>query len=85
MPAYTKENFNFTNFALSLNECSAELKAKLPITDARLRPDQRAMECGEWANADLLKESLEKRQRENRKSLVAKHAEKNDTNSLWWV
>jgi oxysterol-binding protein 1 len=69
-PTASKENFKFTNFAMMLNQSSDELAASLPLTDSRLRPDQKAMERGLWDEADRLKESLELRQRAHRKHLV---------------
>uniref|UniRef100_A0A9L0SEF8 Oxysterol-binding protein n=1 Tax=Equus caballus TaxID=9796 RepID=A0A9L0SEF8_HORSE len=41
MPPDHERNFGFTQFALELNELTAELKRSLPSTDTRLRPDQR--------------------------------------------
>ena len=38
--------YNFTSFAMSLNEMEPGMEASLPPTDARLRPDIRAMENG---------------------------------------
>lgn len=37
--------FNMNNLAMQLNHITDELKAKLPPTDARLRPDQRHFEA----------------------------------------
>ncbi|CAJ1974770.1 unnamed protein product [Sphenostylis stenocarpa] len=59
--------YNFTQFAITLNEITPGLKEKLPPTDSRLRPDQRCLENGqhEMANAEKLR--LEQRQRQARK------------------
>lgn len=38
--------FNFSHFALQLNYLTPELAQRLPPTDSRFRPDQRAMENG---------------------------------------
>ena len=73
MPANPHENFNYTKFALTLNQCSESLKQMLPLTDSRLRPDQTAMEKSQWALADKEKERLEVRQRTARKQIVAEH------------
>lgn len=43
MPPDHERNFGFTQFALELNELTAELKRTLPSTDTRLRPDQRSV------------------------------------------
>ncbi|XP_036197670.1 oxysterol-binding protein-related protein 7 isoform X3 [Myotis myotis] len=51
MPPDHERNFGFTQFALELNELTAELKRSLPSTDTRLRPDQRRQTDGsgkEW-------------------------------------
>lgn len=39
--------YNFTNFAMSLNELQPGMEAILAPTDCRLRPDIRAMENGD--------------------------------------
>lgn len=46
MPPNYERNFGFTQFALELNELTAELKRSLPSTDTRLRPDQRSVPGG---------------------------------------
>eukprot|EP00834_Sanchytrium_tribonematis_P004509 NODE_226_length_12301_cov_1.446648.p2 type:complete len:777 gc:universal NODE_226_length_12301_cov_1.446648:4155-6485(+) len=53
-------NFNFSEFAISLNEISDELKVHLPPTDTRFRPDIRAMEEGDYTEADSQLKSIEK-------------------------
>ncbi|BFZ53889.1 hypothetical protein PYCC9005_000920 [Savitreella phatthalungensis] len=55
--------FNLTTFAMSLNALDPELKPYLPQTDTRLRPDQRAMENGEYDFAAKEKNRLEEKQR----------------------
>ena len=42
--------YNFTSFAMVLNEVDKEMESMLPKTDCRLRPDIRAMENGEIGN-----------------------------------
>lgn len=39
--------YNFTTFAMALNELDKEMESVIPKTDCRLRPDIRAMENGE--------------------------------------
>jgi hypothetical protein len=73
LPSNSADNFNFTSFAIGLNEISSELKTILPPSDCRLRPDQRAMEMSAWEEATEGKENLEKRQREQRKILVQEY------------
>ncbi|KAI1318060.1 hypothetical protein EDD11_007294 [Mortierella claussenii] len=61
--------FNFTPFAMTLNDCPEELKKHLCPTDSRLRPDQRAMENAEFELANTEKQRLEEKQRAKRKLL----------------
>ena len=42
--------YNFTSFAMVLNEVDKEMESVIPKTDCRLRPDIRAMENGEIGN-----------------------------------
>ncbi|KAL3641778.1 Oxysterol-binding protein-related protein 1C [Castilleja foliolosa] len=59
--------YNFSRFAITLNELIPGLKEKLPPTDSRLRPDQRCLENGEYEMANAEKLRLEQRQRQARK------------------
>ncbi|MCO5608419.1 hypothetical protein L7F22_062629 [Adiantum nelumboides] len=59
--------YNFTSFAITLNEITPGLREKLPPTDSRLRPDQRHLENGEYELANLEKLRLEQNQRQARK------------------
>ncbi|OIW04481.1 hypothetical protein TanjilG_01654 [Lupinus angustifolius] len=59
--------YNFTRFAITLNELTPGLKEKLPPTDSRLRPDQRHLENGEFDMANSEKLRLEQQQRQARK------------------
>ncbi|KAF9083229.1 hypothetical protein BGX23_011680 [Mortierella sp. AD031] len=65
----TPTPFNLTPFAMTLNDCPEELKKHLCPTDSRLRPDQRAMENGEFDIANTEKQRLEEKQRAKRKLL----------------
>ncbi|GAB7358792.1 hypothetical protein MBLNU230_g4017t1 [Neophaeotheca triangularis] len=67
--ANAAKNWGFTAFAAALNEVSAIEEGKLPPTDSRLRPDQKAFENGEIDKAEGLKARLEERQRARRKVL----------------
>lgn len=51
--------FNLTDFAVTLNELPDQLRSRLPTTDSRLRPDQRAMEQAQYELADVEKIRLE--------------------------
>ena len=59
--------FNLTSFAVSLNGLDDCLKPWLPRTDTRLRPDQRAMENGDYDTACEEKNRVEQKQREARR------------------
>lgn len=84
MPAEAEKYYGFTYFAMSLNEITKDIEGKLPHTDTRLRPDQRAFEEGDVDRAEELKQKLEGLQRERRKSGKAGeprwfHKEKGET------
>jgi hypothetical protein len=67
-PIERKEfQYNFTKFALSLNHLPDSLRAKLPRSDCRLRPDIRAYENGEMELAANEKFRLEEKQRAARR------------------
>ncbi|KAH7419902.1 Oxysterol-binding protein-domain-containing protein [Cadophora sp. MPI-SDFR-AT-0126] len=63
------QKYGFTTFAAGLNEVTELEKGKLPITDSRLRPDQRAAESGDLDTAEHLKAKLEEKQRTRRKEM----------------
>lgn len=63
------KRYGFTAFAASLNEVTPVEAGRLPCTDSRLRPDQRAMEEGDLDRAEDLKTRLEEAQRARRKAL----------------
>ncbi|XP_056679785.1 oxysterol-binding protein-related protein 1 isoform X3 [Monodelphis domestica] len=46
-PPNSAQMYNFTSFAMVLNEVDKEMESVIPKTDCRLRPDIRAMENGE--------------------------------------
>jgi oxysterol-binding protein 1 len=58
--------FNLTAFAITLNALNPTLNKYLPPTDTRLRPDQRAMEEGQYDFAAEEKNRLEEKQRARR-------------------
>ncbi|KAJ8412287.1 hypothetical protein AAFF_G00145540 [Aldrovandia affinis] len=66
-PAHSAEMYNFTSFAVSLNELEGGMEGFLAPTDCRLRPDIRAMEKGDIDMASMEKERLEDKQRAARK------------------
>lgn len=59
--------FNLTPFVVTLNAISPSLQPYVAPTDTRLRPDQRAMEDGEYDFAATEKNRLEEKQRAKRR------------------
>ena len=68
-PEGSEKYYNFTHFAMSLNQASPDLLAAICPTDSRIRSDQRAMEEGRFEDANRLKLLLEQKQRDTRKLL----------------
>ncbi|XP_029426565.1 oxysterol-binding protein-related protein 1 isoform X2 [Nannospalax galili] len=67
-PPNSAQMYNFTSFAMVLNEVDKEMENLIPKTDCRLRPDIRAMENGEIDQASEEKKRLEEKQRAARKN-----------------
>uniref|UniRef100_A0A669B8N4 Oxysterol-binding protein n=1 Tax=Oreochromis niloticus TaxID=8128 RepID=A0A669B8N4_ORENI len=74
-PAHSSVMYNFTNFAMCLNELEPGMEAVLPHTDCRFRPDIRAMENGNMDEASKEKERLEEKQRAARKERAKRDEE----------
>ncbi|KKZ65877.1 hypothetical protein EMCG_08382 [[Emmonsia] crescens] len=74
-PRPTGIPFNLTPFVLTLNAIPDNLKPHLPPTDTRLRPDQRAMEDGEYDFAATEKHRVEEKQRAKRREREARGEE----------
>ncbi|KAK6619440.1 hypothetical protein RUM43_012197 [Polyplax serrata] len=74
-PANCSEYYQFTNFAMMLNEVDDELRKELCPTDSRLRPDIRKLEAGDIDGAAAEKTRLEEKQRDARKSRKGKKSE----------
>lgn len=66
-PKDAPKYYGFTKFAIQLNEVTEDLEGKLPPTDSRLRPDQKAFEEGKVDEAEEGKKKLEEKQRAKRK------------------
>ncbi|ODQ54926.1 hypothetical protein SAICODRAFT_69573 [Saitoella complicata NRRL Y-17804] len=66
-----EKHCGFTQFAAQLNEVTEIERGCLPITDTRLRPDQRMCEMGELDAAEPIKLALEENQRSRRKEMEA--------------
>ncbi|KAL1842764.1 hypothetical protein VTJ49DRAFT_4249 [Mycothermus thermophilus] len=67
--------FNLTPFVLTFNHIDDKLRPWLAPTDSRFRPDQRAMEEGEYDFAATEKNRLEEAQRARRREREAKGEE----------
>ncbi|KAI9721710.1 MAG: hypothetical protein M1812_002045 [Candelaria pacifica] len=67
--------FNLTPFVVTLNALPEKLRPYLPPTDTRLRPDQRAMEDGEYDFAATEKNRVEEKQRAKRREREAEGEE----------
>ena len=67
--------FNLTPFVVTLNALPDKLRPVLAPTDTRLRPDQRAMEDGEYDFAATEKNRVEEKQRAKRREREAKGEE----------
>lgn len=74
------QRYGLTTFAATLNEITEIEKGKLPPTDCRLRPDQRAAENGDLDTAETWKAKLEENQRVRRKELE----ERNENHKPRW-
>uniref|UniRef100_A0A1B6J4L6 Oxysterol-binding protein n=2 Tax=Homalodisca liturata TaxID=320908 RepID=A0A1B6J4L6_9HEMI len=67
-PENSSEFYQFTFFAMSLNEIEPGMERRLCPTDCRLRPDIRKLEQGDLDGAASEKTRLEEKQREARKA-----------------
>ncbi|KAH8728121.1 Oxysterol-binding protein-domain-containing protein [Phaeosphaeriaceae sp. PMI808] len=63
--------FNLTPFVVTLNDIPDKLRPTVAPTDTRLRPDQRAMEDGEYDLAATEKNRVEEKQRATRREREA--------------
>lgn len=69
-PEGASQSYNMTKWAISLNpEVTEEERKLLPPTDSRLRPDQRALERGQYDFGSRLKQALEDGQRKRRRDM----------------
>lgn len=62
----------FTRFLINVNHLTHPMLAKLPPTDTRLRPDQRAHEFGDLELASKEKTRLEENQRARKRAMEQK-------------
>ncbi|KAL7302309.1 hypothetical protein TKK_0004972 [Trichogramma kaykai] len=75
-PSNCSDYYQFTTFAMSLNEMEQNMRESMCPTDSRLRPDVRKLENGDHDGAAAEKTRLEEKQRDCRKS---KKHKKNST------
>jgi hypothetical protein len=59
--------YKLTEFAAKLNKLDPKYESVLPVTDSRLRPDRRALDSGDMANAGIAKSRLEDKQRSDKR------------------
>ncbi|BES91879.1 Oxysterol-Hypothetical protein protein [Nesidiocoris tenuis] len=71
-PANAADYYQFTLFAMSLNEMEPGMEKKLCPTDCRLRPDIKKLENGDLDGAAAEKNRLEEQQRDARKARKGK-------------
>ncbi|OSS51066.1 hypothetical protein B5807_04687 [Epicoccum nigrum] len=62
-----EKHYGFTSFAAALNQVTPIEENHIPVTDSRLRPDQKAWEEGDLDKAEGLKAKLEEGQRARRR------------------
>eukprot|EP00090_Calanus_glacialis_P045445 TRINITY_DN8436_c0_g1_i1.p1 TRINITY_DN8436_c0_g1~~TRINITY_DN8436_c0_g1_i1.p1 ORF type:complete len:909 (+),score=338.09 TRINITY_DN8436_c0_g1_i1:70-2796(+) len=67
LPEEAELYYGFSRFAVELNEVTSVERSNIPPTDARLRPDQRALEEGRVAEAENIKLGVEQAQRDRRR------------------
>lgn len=74
---FTFQYYQFTYFAMSLNEMEDGMKVPTTLcpTDSRLRPDIRKLETGDIDGAAAEKTRLEEKQRETKKHRKGKKSE----------
>jgi len=79
LPLQAQDYYGFTYFTMTLNEITEDLRLvgddgkttigyKIPVTDSRRRPDQRALEEGKVDEADKIKLRVEEKQRARRRA-----------------
>nr|CAH7763076.1 unnamed protein product [Callosobruchus chinensis] len=71
-PPQSCDYYQFTEFAMSLNELELDMQKTLCPTDSRLRPDIRKLEQGDIDGAAIEKTRLEEKQRSANKSMKSK-------------
>jgi len=67
LPEEAELYYGFSRFAVELNEVTSVERSQIPPTDARLRPDQKALEEGRVGEAENIKLGVEQAQRDRRR------------------
>merc|ERR550519_755152 len=67
LPEEAQLYYGFSRFAVELNEVTSVERSHIPPTDARLRPDQKALEEGRVGEAENIKLGVEQAQRDRRR------------------
>uniref|UniRef100_A0A5K3FUU4 Oxysterol-binding protein n=1 Tax=Mesocestoides corti TaxID=53468 RepID=A0A5K3FUU4_MESCO len=87
LPPNSAHYYGFTKFAIELNEppvADAVSSGRLPITDSRLRPDQRFLELGRIEEAEIEKTRLEDEQRHRLKMhKTTENSRDRSSSSIW--
>ncbi|XP_023289422.1 oxysterol-binding protein-related protein 2-like [Orussus abietinus] len=81
-PVNSADYYQFTTFAMALNEIQPHMLKELCPTDSRLRPDIRKLEQGDQDGAATEKSRLEEKQRESRKT--RKHKKEIEWTPRWF-
>ncbi|XP_017772610.1 PREDICTED: oxysterol-binding protein-related protein 2 isoform X2 [Nicrophorus vespilloides] len=81
-PIQSADYYQFTDFAMSLNEIESGMATSLCKTDSRYRPDIRKLEQGDIDGAAIEKTRLEEKQRDASKA--RKNKKTNDWNPRWF-
>lgn len=71
---FNLQYYQFTQFAMSLNEIDKDMDKRMCPTDSRLRPDIRKLEQGDIDGAAIEKTRLEEKQRDACKQRKSKKA-----------
>uniref|UniRef100_A0A0X3NRK0 Oxysterol-binding protein n=1 Tax=Schistocephalus solidus TaxID=70667 RepID=A0A0X3NRK0_SCHSO len=87
LPSNSSCYYGFTAFAITLNEPVPQAEVELgriPITDCRLRPDQRLLEEGRIEEAEIEKSRLEDEQRRRMKlQAIGEQSSSNPKEAVW--
>jgi len=83
LPEEAELYYGFSRFAVELNEVTSVERSHLPPTDARLRPDQRALEEARVAEAENIKLGVEQAQRDRRRQ--RENEQLDPYTPLWFV